>query len=115
MVTSEQSAQWLKQRSQARREKARKRGAALRALLPEAAACLRRYGASEVFLFGSLAHHKETSDSDVDLAVDQLKVGTYFDALADVTHILGAPVDLVHIPKASPSLRERIKLEGLPL
>ena len=36
----------------------------------------------------------------------------YFEALADLMEILGAPVDLIRMEEAPQSLRERIEVEG---
>ena len=91
------------------------RATRLRQRLPDAAALLRaEYGATRVWHFGSLAAGTPHAESDVDLAVDQFE-GAYFTALSRLVDLFGAEVDLVVLPTATDSLRERILAEGVPL
>ena len=71
-----------------------------------------RLGARRVWVFGSLATGSMTETSDVDMAVQGLAPERYFEALAELMTVFGAPVDLVRIEEASESLRERILAEG---
>jgi len=81
--------------------------------LARAAELLRdRYGADDVILFGSLANSDLSGEIDVDIAVSALDGRHYFDALADLMELFAAPVDLVRLEEASPSLRERIDEDG---
>lgn len=76
-----------------------------------------RFSARRIVLFGSLARpgaaHEE---SDVDLAVEGLSPPVeYFSACAAVEAIVQAPLDLVELDRASPSLLARIAAEGREL
>jgi predicted nucleotidyltransferase len=63
-------------------------------------------------LFGSLAAGGTSSESDLDLAVRGLPAERYFEALADLMELIGAPIDLVRLEAAVDSLRDRIEAEG---
>lgn len=101
-------------RAEARRAAAgSQRAARLLGLLPAAARLLReRYGVRRVVVFGSLVAGHATTESDVDLAVEGLRLGDYFEALADLMHLFGGPVDLVRLEDAPASLRDRVAQEG---
>lgn len=106
----------LRHREHARRAAGDDRARRLSARLDEASERLRtRYGAREVRLFGSLAGGEARAESDVDLATRGLAPERYFDALADLMALFGAPVDLVRLEEAPRSLVERIEAEGRPL
>jgi predicted nucleotidyltransferase len=106
-------ARWRHARSE-RRSRADAR--ALLARLPDARRLLvDRYGARRVWLFGSLARGDTRESSDVDVAVEGLDPMAYFPALADLTGLFDASVDLVEVERASPSLLARLDLEGMEL
>jgi uncharacterized protein len=105
----------LQRREDAREARGAARAASFRDKLPEAARLLRERGAGRVVLFGSLAAGEPGPTSDVDLAVEGLPGIEYFPALADLMGLFVAPVDLVRLEQAPPSLRERIEAEGVPL
>ena len=105
----------LRERALAARHRSEERASHLGTLLPRAAECLRRHGATQVWLFGSLAEGRPSLESDVDLAVEGLPAATYFDALAEVTELLGTRVDLVRVEQAPASLRQRIAETGVPV
>ena len=65
-----------------------------------------------MWLFGSLARGDATETSDVDLAVEGLPPSAYFDALAELMHLLGVRVDLVRLEEAGESLRACVREEG---
>lgn len=116
MVTAQDLVQTLRTRSEERRARADERARRFRQLLPPAAKLLvQRYGAHQVLLFGSLAEGTFSENSDVDLAVIGMPQAHYFEALAELMRLFGAPVDLVRIEDAPPSLRDRIRSEGEPL
>ena len=96
----------------AQRGRGELRAAALTKLLPRAREVLAQFGASEVWLLGSLANGGCTPTSDVDLAVLGLPRIAYFDALADLMEALGTRVDLVRIEDAPESLTARVHAEG---
>lgn len=84
--------------------------------MPEVAQLLRSdYGAREVGYFGSLRNNALRAESDVDLFVDQICPGVYFEALDRITEILGREVDLVELASAPPSLSARIREDGVPI
>jgi len=116
LVTPADTARHLRRRREAAQAEGAHRAAQLRARLPVAGARLREvYGVTGVRLFGSLANGTCRADSDVDLAVSGLERARYFEALADLMEILGAPVDLIRMEEAPQSLRERIDAEGEPV
>jgi len=92
----------------------RARTDAARALLPEAARLLRDdFGATRVGAFGSLVTRGLALDSDVDLYVDRIVRGRYWQAVARLAQLFGRPVDLVELADASPSLCATINLDGV--
>jgi len=93
---------------------ARARADAARRLLPEAARILRDdFGADRVGVFGSLLGGRLAPESDVDLFVDAVRRGRYWQALAQLTELFGRDVDLVELERAPPSLRATIDAEGI--
>ena len=87
-----------------------------------ALACAHRlvqdFGASKVYLFGSLLEEGWVHDrSDIDLAVEGLDGKLYFKALRDIWQLLpaGVALDLVSLEGAWPGLAERVKTEGMLL
>ena len=68
-------------------------------------------------LFGSLAHASWfRPDSDVDLAVEGIPAGDYWEAWQEVERtIRDRPVDLVDLETASESLRRSIARYGIEL
>ena len=74
------------------------------------------WGATRVYLFGSLAGwHKPHAQSDIDLAADGLPPGhEYFRILVELWEFLpeGVELDLVPLEEAYQGLRERILKEG---
>ncbi len=74
-----------------------------------------RFGATEVWLFGSLCTGDVHGGSDVDLAVRGLSPADHMRAWAAVDRFDDAVVDLVLLEEAPPSLVERIIAEGVPL
>ena len=115
-TTVAQARTHLRQLESVRRAALRRRAERLEARVADAATLLRgRYGAAEVVLFGSLATGDLTGTVDVDLAVRGVETARYFDALAELMALFAAPVDLVRLEEASPSLSERIIAEGRTL
>jgi hypothetical protein len=115
-VTPADTARHLRRLAEQRKAQGRARAERLRERLPAAVALLRgRYGAGRVLLFGSLALDTCHAASDVDLAVTGLRREDYFRALGELMEVFGAPVDLVELETAPPSLVERVEAEGEPL
>jgi predicted nucleotidyltransferase len=75
-----------------------------------------RWGASRVYLHGSLARGASHARSDIDLAVEGLPPARLLDAAMDLEDA-AAPfvVDLLPIERLPRSWRERIKRAGLEL
>ena len=76
-----------------------------------------RFGARRVILFGSLAHQGWFApDSDVDLMVEGLVAGDYWQAwrLVEET-VADRAVDLIELETASPSLLQSIRRHGVEL
>ena len=90
---------------------------ALMARVRRAAEVLRsRFGATQVILFGSLAHEAwYTPDSDIDIAVQGIG-DDFWQAWKSVEEIIGdRNVDLIAWDMASESLRKTIEEEGIYL
>jgi predicted nucleotidyltransferase len=83
--------------------------------LPEAAALLRRFGAEQIWLFGSLAWGLFDDRSDVDFAVRGLPPGQELDAWRALSDLLETSVDLLRIETLDQSFRIRIEREGRSL
>lgn len=112
-VLPEDTLEHLRHVERERRRGGDRRAQRLREHLEDAVSLLReRYGVGEAILFGSLAAGETSGDSDLDLAVRDLPSERYFEALADLMKLIGAPVDLVRLEDAVHSLRERIEAEG---
>jgi predicted nucleotidyltransferase len=114
-TTVQQMAEHMRRRAAKRAEKSRQRAAALACHLEAARDRLLELGASRVILFGSLAAGTAHEASDVDLAVAGLPAEVYFTALGELMTLFCAPVDLVRIEEACPSLADRIAAEGQQL
>lgn len=74
------------------------------------------FGASRVYLFGSLLNMDDFSvHSDIDIAVEGLKVELYFRALSHVWELLpkGIGLDLVPLEDADESLKAKISETGV--
>ena len=74
-----------------------------------------RFGARRVVLFGSLAFSPEfRKTSDVDLAVEELKKGSYWEAWRVAEEVIDDhSVDLIEIETATESLRRAIDRYGV--
>ena len=77
----------------------------IRRAIEAAADHLRRYGAREVYLFGSAATGTLRPDSDVDMAVEGLPPAVFFRAVGELMHILDRPVDLIDLDHDDPFTR----------
>jgi predicted nucleotidyltransferase len=82
------------------------------ALHKTAAEILRGFGATDIFLFGSVVEGTATADSDVDIAVAGLAAGDYFSALCALADALHARVDLLRLENLSPRMRAYILNTG---
>ncbi len=70
------------------------------------------YGIEKAYLFGSISRQFQfVSDSDIDIAVENLPEKYYFKLLAELSRRLGYDVDLVNLGKCRFS--EDIKTRGI--
>ncbi len=96
--------------------RADERAEALRAGARKAARVLTdEFGATEVWLFGSLAWGHPHGASDVDLAARGVPPARFFEALARVCDVVGGDVDLVPLETCEASLRQRVVERGVRL
>jgi predicted nucleotidyltransferase len=77
----------------------------------------RRFGASKVIVFGSLAHEEWFSAwSDIDLAAWGIPPDRFYSAVAAITGLSSAfKVDLVDPETCRPTLRAAMEREGIEL
>ena len=73
------------------------------------------FGASEVWLFGSLVWGPLHAGSDVDLAVRGIPPGRHFSALTRACEIVGGSVDLVSLETCAESFGRRVRERGVRL
>ncbi len=69
----------------------------LREAIGRAAAVLKAYGATEVYVFGSAAAGKMREGSDVDFAVSGLPPKVFFRAMSRAADALGRELDLIDL------------------
>jgi len=86
--------------------------AAFKRKIALAAEALKRYGAREVYVFGSLAEGKLTRYTDVDMAVSGLPPRVFFAAMGEAHTILMRPLDLIDLDDGS-LFSDYLKKEGL--
>jgi len=72
-----------------------------------------RYKVKRLFLFGSSASPSKTG-KDIDLAVDGISPGDFFNFYGDLLFNLSKPVDLIDLTKDNKFTR-LIRKEGIPL
>jgi len=73
----------------------------------------RRYGAAKVWLFGSSAGRRRRGQ-DLDLAVEGVAPGRFFQFVGELMLSLSQPVDVVALEKQS-KLNALIRREGVPI
>jgi predicted nucleotidyltransferase len=76
-----------------------------------------RFGATRVRLFGSLARGDGDVDRgfDIDLAVEGVAPGKFFEAWAVAARQTKRRLDVVDVKDASPLLRQRFDEDGIDL
>ena len=72
-----------------------------------------RYGAATVWLFGSSAERRQQG-GDLDLAVEGVAPGRFFQFMGDLMLSLSRPVDVVALEKRS-KLSALIRRDGIPI
>ena len=65
--------------------------------IARAAEALKKYGAREVYVFGSLAEGTFGRHSDIDMAVAGLPPQVFFAAMGEAMTVLGRPLDLIDL------------------
>jgi len=78
----------------------------------------RKYGASRLRVFGSMARGDESPGSDIDLLVELQPGRTLFDLGglgAELENLLGARVDVVTESGLEPEVRRRVIAEAIAL
>jgi len=79
---------------------------------------LRKYGATGLRVFGSVARGEDTDASDVDLLIDVPKGTTLVDLaglMLDLREVLGRNVDVLTTGALDGEMRERVLSEAVPL
>ena len=115
MDVRELAAAWTERRAHAEAELRREAESVRLAAERAAELLVRDFGASEVWLFGSLVRGVRHPGFDVDLAVRGVAPERWFTALSRAWDIVGRPVDLVPLDTCAESLRRRIEAEGIRL
>ena len=85
--------------------------AELSALILKAAETLKTFGATDVYLFGSIAKGTFREDSDIDLAVSGIPPEKFFEAMGQAEDILNREIDLVDLDEKNPFV-EFLKSHG---
>jgi len=80
-------------------------------LIKNVANILKRYGAREVYLFGSASTGNVREDSDIDLAISGLPPEKYFPAFSEAQRLLERPLDLIDLD-TSTLFTEYLKKKG---
>jgi len=83
----------------------------LMVLINKAAEALKSFGATEVYLFGSVATGTNTKDSDIDLAVAGLPPESFFEAMGRAEDILNDEIDLIDLDEQNP-FTNYLKMKG---
>jgi predicted nucleotidyltransferase len=74
----------------------------LKELIRKAAEVLKSYGATEVYLFGSMVNGTDTEHSDIDLAVSGLPPKIFFKAMGSTLNVIKREFDLVDLDEKNP-------------
>lgn len=80
--------------------------------IKQVVAILRRHGAMDIILYGSLARGDYRIDSDIDLLVSGLAPREYFSALADILMQSKLHVSLLNMEDIHGYFREKVLREG---
>jgi predicted nucleotidyltransferase len=74
-------------------------------LLTKAADTLKSFGATDVYLFGSLSKGTFRDDSDIDLAVSGIPPDKFFEAMGRAEDVLNREIDLIDLDENTPFIR----------
>ncbi|HGE70722.1 TPA: nucleotidyltransferase domain-containing protein [Candidatus Poribacteria bacterium] len=95
-------------------EKEAKRQQTLFKLMEVLSTLALKYGFSKVYIFGSVTKKGRFRDeSDVDIAVFDLKDENFFQLMGEVSNLIGREVDLYQMEKINGFLKKRIEETGL--
>jgi predicted nucleotidyltransferase len=83
----------------------------LSALIYKAANILKSFGATDVFLFGSIAKGTDTRYSDIDLAVTGIAPEKFYMAMGDTFGALKREIDIIDLDENTPFV-EYLKSHG---
>ncbi len=78
----------------------------------------RKYGATKLRVFGSMARGEESPESDLDLIVEMERGSSLLDIIAikqDIEELLGRKVDIVTEASISPYIRSAVLREAVNL
>lgn len=78
----------------------------------------RKYGLSDVFIFGSVARGNDDADSDIDILVSCSEETTLFDLggfYSDIEKLLGKKVSVVTKNSLKGRIKENVLREAVPL
>ncbi|MEO1685287.1 MAG: nucleotidyltransferase domain-containing protein [Cyanobacteria bacterium J06631_12] len=82
-------------------------------LLPVIDATLRQYGATQIFVYGSLLTDRFSERSDIDIAVGGIPSGQFYPALAAVNEHCDRWIDLKPLESLDPHFWERVQTRGI--
>ena len=67
-----------------------------------------KYGVKRIYLFGSLAEGSFLEGSDIDLAVEGMKLESYLKTLAEYRVVDEIHLDILHLDFCKPEIKKRI-------
>jgi len=76
--------------------------AEINALIRKAAEVLKSFGATDVYLFGSVAKGTNNKGSDIDLAVSGIPPEKFFEAMGDTFGAIRREIDIVDLDEKTP-------------
>ena len=74
----------------------------LDSLIHQAADVLKSFGATDVFIFGSVAKGTDGTSSDIDMAVSGLPPKVFFKAMGSALNVMKREFDLVDLDEKNP-------------
>lgn len=74
-------------------------------LIHKAAEILKSFGATEVYLFGSVAKGTDNQYSDIDLAVTGIPPEKFFEAMGDTFGAIKKEIDIVDLDENTPFVK----------
>jgi uncharacterized protein len=83
----------------------------LETLIHKAAVVLKSFGATDVYLFGSVAKDTNNEHSDIDLAVSGIPPEKFFEAMGSAINAIKKEFDLVDIDEKNPFV-DYLKSQG---